>query len=362
MKYNAITLFAKLLIGISFFAAVPTNAAINGKPVLFVHGLQTSHLLTRASDRDSIDFVGDSQEQAGVMANSFDGYITYPSFERLQGGIELAVYNQVKAIEASGQCAQGCFLVTASTGDLVTRYMLSRLGAWGIDSSRFRVLAVLDAVGAGGGTEIADVVVNTVSSNNPFSWAISAALSAWIGDNFSDLEASGLGVLHDLRPSAARNIATSATAVPHLKVAGGGKITPLVNATGAFILGGDDGVVPLHSACGARYRESIDSCANDIEISGRIRSADGPSWGYFHNQYPILMAEDMSHTQIGTSQPAGRIVAISSNVNRNFGGLNANVSERTFTTGRWWWKKTYREVNYNRSLPPGVFVLQAFGG
>lgn len=324
-----------------------------------MHGFVPQHLLAPRGQIDENDLRQEALVQAGIMSPYFDEYIVYPSFERVSGGIATSVYNQVKELETRGICSNGCFVVTLSTGDLVARYMMSRLNAWGINANKFRVLATLDLVGAGSGTELADTGVNVITSDNLFSSVTRLALSAWLGDDFTGIQPSGLDVVNDLRPSMARSLATTNLSIPRLKVAGGGKISPLVDVTGPFISGGDDGVIPLHSACGARYKESIYSCANNIRIDGRVASADGPSWGFLYNQFPVLMPENLGHLDSNDPEPVGKLVAISSNVNKNFAGLSLSVNEQTRTTGRWLWKKTYREVNYNQSTPIGQFIFDS---
>ena len=330
------------------------QAEIAGKKIIFVHGLQTSHLLQERGTLTAEQRRADAIEQAGIFAPRVEDYITYSSTERLQGAVQQEVYSQIKTIEAAGTCSQGCLLVTASTGDLVTRFMLSRLNAWNIDSSKFRVLGTVDMVGAGGGSELADVAVSVLTSNNIFSAAARAAMKAWLGADFSGSEPAALGILHDLRPSIARVTATSNSSVPRVKIAGGGQVVPL-NLTGVFLDGTDDGVVAMHSACGARFKESIDSCSNNIRIDGRLASANGPSWGFWHNQFPILMAEKMGHTQAATTDPVGRLVAMNAGI--NLGGISINPREREFSTGRWFWKKNFRIVNYNESTPFATFLV-----
>jgi len=348
MLFVTSTLFLASVLG------TDAEARIAGKNIIFVHGLQTSHLLQARGTLTAAQRRTDAIEQAGIFAPKVDDYITYSSTERLQGVIQQEVYNQVKQLERAGTCAQGCLLVTASTGDLVTRYMLSRLNAWNIDSSRFRVLGVVDMVGAGGGSELADVAVSALTSGNFLSALARSAITAWLGGDLSGSAPSFLGVLNDLRPTVARVTATSNSSIPRVKIAGGGQIVAL-NLTGGFIAGTDDGVVGLHSACGARYTQSIDSCSNSIRIDGRLASANGPSWGFYHNQFPILMAEDMAHTQAATSNPVGRLVAMNKGI--NLGGVNINPAERQFTTGSWFWKKTYRIVNYNESTPFATYLV-----
>jgi hypothetical protein len=353
MKLLSMLLITSVL-SIALLQSSDAQAEIAGKKIIFVHGLQTSHLLQTRGTLTAAQRRTDAIEQAGIFAPHVDDYITYSSTERLQGTVQWEVYSQVKAIESAGTCAQGCMLVTASTGDLVTRYMLTRLNAWNIDSSKFRVLGTVDMVGAGGGSELADVAVTALTGSNFLSATARAAMQAWLGGDFSGSAPSALGILNDLRPTVARVTATSNSSIPRVKIAGGGQVVAL-NLTGAFLPGTDDGVVAMHSACGARYTQSIDSCSNSIKINGQLTGANGPSWGFWHNQFPILMAENMGHSQAATTDPVGRLVAMNKGI--NVGGIAINPAEREFRTGHWWWKKYYRVVNYNESTPFATYLV-----
>lgn len=324
------------------------QAAIGGKKVVFVHGLQTKAFTTLFdSNRDAI-LRADAQVQAGTyLRNFFDDFIYFDSAKRLSAN-SLSLYNQVKRLESEGTCKDGCYFMTASTGDLVSRYIMSRLGQWGIDSSKFRVLLTFDLVGAGGGTEGADVIVAVVEGN-PISAAIADVLGkVFVGGpiNFGALT----GIINDLRPSIARQTAMQSNSVPRLRIAGGEE-TFLISA---FLKGGDDSVVPLHSACGSSRAESVDSCSRSIGLNGKVGSANGPR-SYLYNHFPIVMATDMKHTQIDYT---GTLVAM--NNGRNFGPLNYSVSEKTRTTGWWIFKKTYRTINKPSNQQAVQFLVNEF--
>jgi len=320
------------------------NAEIDGKKVIYLHGLQTKAFTTFSSNRDQI-LEADAQAQAGAFLRSrFDDFIYYDSAQRLSANSS-SLFAQVKRIEQAGTCRDGCYLFTASTGDLVGRYVMSRLGQWGVDRNKFRILLTFDLVGAGGGTEGADTIV-AVTQGNPIASALGNLLgSIFVGGplNFNSVA----GIINDLRPSIARRTSTQANVVPRLRIAGG-KTTFLISA---LLKGGDDGVVPLHSACGSAVQESIDSCSRSIRIDGRVASADGPR-NLWYNHFPIVMGEDLAHTD---SDYRGKLVAI--NNGRNFGFFRYNVAEKTRTTGWWIFKKTFRTVDKPSSKLAVEFLI-----
>ena len=63
------------------------------------------------------------------------------------------------------------------------------------------------------------------------------------------------------------------------------------------------------------------------------------------------MATDMQHTDTNYT---GRLVAV--NNNRQFGPLSYDVSERSYSTGWWIFKKRYRVIN----KPSGMLATEFF--
>ncbi len=301
------------------------HAKLAGKNVVLVHGFISDDLgsqpNTSEQQANSIDYWRDFWNARA------EGHLAWSSAQRVTGGIKDSIRSQIQAFEQNGLCAQGCVFVTHSTGDLVLRDALRRLGQWGIDTSRFRVLAVLDLAGAGGGTGLADLAVNTANSNVPLSGLVRDIGGLALGIDFTE---SNLGVLNDLRVSAARNIATQNNVYPRLRFVGAG--TLFAGITKLFIEGSDDSVVPMHSACGARFRDDDDSCSNSVRVNGQLRSADGPSSLYF-NHFPIIMGESVDHEEARNDRrPGGQLTTVVNN--RTFGGIRVDFSTRT---GRKWW-------------------------
>ena len=330
-----------VFMGFTAFAST-ANAVIGGKSVIYVHGLQTL-----AFDRDITVAAreADARAQAGVIRPFVDHFIFFDSAERLNVQNN-NLRDQINAIADTGSCVSGCLIVTASTGDLVTRHFLSRLNQWGVDTQRFRVTATFDVVGAGGGTELADLAASVVG--NPFLSGTADLLAGIIiGADVNSVE--DLGIVNDLRPNVARSIGTSFNSIPKLRIAAGDG-----GLTSAFISGGDDGVVPLHSACGSSRAESVDSCSRSIDIDGRIRSASGPR-SFLFNHFPIIMAEDVAHTEAADDVPSGTLVAV--NNNRNFNGVDISFSERSFSTGFWFFRRNFRTISKPSSQSLGAFLI-----
>ena len=140
------------------------------------------------------------------------------------------------------------------------------------------------------------------------------------------------------------------TSVPRLRVAtADGNIL-----SSGLISGNDDGVIPMHSSCGSSRAESIDSCSRSIEADGRLRSADGPR-SFLSNHFPIIMAEDVSHTAFADNDRSGTLVAV--NNNRSFNGVNINLNERSFSTGFWIFKRYFRTIDKPRSQSLAAYLV-----
>ena len=310
-----------IFITVLMLLSVNVHASIAGKPVILVHGLQFDDLqspLTSNADmlERSREYFGDFWTQRG------DIHHFWSTSQRVSGGIKDQFRQHFENLEASGQCANGCIWVTHSTGDLVLRDALSRLGQWGIDRNRVRVLAVIDLAGAGGGTELADLAISVAEGGGLITAATRGVVSLFVG---FDVNGQNLGVVNDLRPAAARNIAKSNQPYPRLRFAGTG--SEFLSVTKPFISGSDDSVVPLHSACGALRKGSFDSCSTSITNNGILTSANGPS-SFIFNHFPIIMAERTGHNDMRTSATNGGIYATIIN-NASFNGLNVDFDDST---------------------------------
>lgn len=309
MKNGYITALLMLLL------STTAHAKLNGKNVVLVHGLQTSHL------GQALDDAG-LQRDANEYWNKYWGQrseaiLYWSATDRVAGGIKDDMHTQIKQLEAQGLCRDGCVFVTHSTGDLVLRDALSRLNQWGVNASDFRVIATLDFAGAGGGSELADLAVNITEGGGLVNSAARGAVNLFLG--FTPTS-NNIGVLHDLRPNAARQIATQNAATPRLRFAGAG--SAFLRATKVFLPGSDDAVVAMHSACGSRYKSSYDSCSRSVRSNGAIRSADGPS-SFYYNHYPVIMGDDTDHFEAITNDRTGYMTPVVNGVTQ---GLHLDFS------------------------------------
>ncbi|MFC4701149.1 hypothetical protein ACFO4O_13325 [Glaciecola siphonariae] len=308
------------------FVSTGCYAAIAGKPVILVHGFQFTDLQNTPPNeafllQQSRNYFSD------YWTSRADEHHYYSSADRVSGGVKDQFKRHFERLEASGLCIQGCVWVTHSTGDLVLRDALNRLGQWGIDRNRVKVLAVIDFAGAGGGTELADLAANVASGGGFVDFTIRQVVRAFLG---VDPSSSGLGVVNDLRPTNARRIAQGNQGVPRLRFVGTG--SEFAGITKPFIQGEDDSVVPLHSACGSNRKGDYNSCSSGIRNNGVLRSARAPS-ALLANHFPVLIGERVNHSQhINNDRVGGVYAPIINNVSAN--GLVIDFAE---STGRRWW-------------------------
>lgn len=331
-------------------AAMNSYASLGGMKVVLVHGFQAedlneSHRSQKASQYGSYDNYLKHRAQNVYWSNSpwkakADASIWWDSKERITGGIAADVRNQIATLANNNNFKnKPILLITHSTGDLVIRHALKRLSAWGISTNNFKVVAVMDFAGAGGGTEIADIANDIANGSGLINSAQRAAINAFMG--FTP-QAGKLGVLTDLRPSNARTIDAGASTYPRFRFVGTGWQN--AGITKPFIRGMDDSTVPLHSACMAASIEAIDSCSNGIANNGVIKSVNGPDNGVWSNYYPMLMGEKTHHGGVIGNQTGSELATVNSSNSITRNGLNLTFA--TTTKKYWWsWGRNVRWVN-----------------
>lgn len=313
-------------------AALFASAAqgqIAGKNVILVHGFQQGDLSNPPADDAEVSRRGDAYWQAFWAARA-EARIDWASNDRVEGRTAERAFAQMLSISQSGLCNSGCVLVTHSTGDLVARYILENQANWlrGAGAAPLTILTTLDFAGAGGGTELADLAVNVAYSDNWYDYPVRAALGAFLG---VDPEPGNLGVVNDLQPAVARNIGTSPSAIPHLRFVGGG--SSYGGITKPFIKGTDDGVVPLHSACGATTAGSFDSCIGNVDLDGKRTSVKAPGARYY-NHYPVLMSRGINHGAVVDNTTGNAMTYAFNNLNAN--GVAVNFDTYTYNKRAWW--------------------------
>lgn len=308
---------------------IESHAKFAGKNLVLVHGLKVDDFKNRPTDAQ-LPGLAESY-WSDYWGGRAEAKLYWPATERITGRVKDLIRAQIKDLEARGTCASGCVFLTHSAGDLVTRDALTRLGQWGVNPSRFKVLATLDLAGAGGGSELADLAINVSDGGGIFSSIQRQIVKLFTGINPTR---GTLGTVYDLRPSNARSIARTNTGTPRLRFVGTG--AAYLGVSRPFVKGNDDGVVGVHSTCGASSARSYDSCSTSVRDNGVLRSTSGPT-SFMSNHYPILMGSGTDHFEIITNKRTGNYTTVING--RTIGGIRLDFS--TKTKRKWWalWRK-----------------------
>lgn len=343
------------------------SAQLAGKNVILIQGFLPQHLLFNPTDNGKKDSDTYWKTFDSSFKNSGNSNVLhFPSHKRLEGtgGVASIVAAQLKTMLQNGYCDNQCVIITHSTGDLVMRYMLANkntlLGS--TLANRFKVAAFIDMAGAGGGTELASFGVDVINGVNHGSSILEALLN-WAGFNFK--LGINTGVMYNLQPSIARNTSVSnIPAVPRLRVAStGSEIYGFV--THPIIKGGDDSVVPLHSACGAASATAYNSCVRDLRIDGRVMSISAAPYAsqLYNYHYPIIMSEKLPHNSMQAAHSGYEMTFALSSSNRYMSGgaktINVNVAYHEVYA--WWdWYRKYRFINNAPSRNMGQIIKTSF--
>ncbi|WP_349557801.1 hypothetical protein [Marinobacter sp. NFXS9] len=322
----------KTTIAVALMAATCSTGALAqlaGHNVILVHGFQQEDLASPPADMDAVKANGEDYWRTFWLSRS-EARIDWASDGRVEGKIAQQAYQQVKAIAQEGLCSDYCIVVSHSTGDLVTRYLLDNQARWlaadGLPP--LKILASLDFSGAGGGTDLADLAVSVAYNDSWYLAPVKAAVKLFTG---IDPQPGKLGVVNDLQTNAARNLAVSPNSIPRLRFVAGG--ASYGGVTKPFIDGTDDGVVPTHSSCGSASSNAIDSCVSNLSLAGKVSSQDAPS-SLYYNHYPILMNEGVTHSGVLGSEVGNISVPVVNNTALN--GLQVDFASRTYNKRAWW--------------------------
>lgn len=344
-------------------AAASSFAAIDGMKVVLIHGYQADDLnedfrSSKTSQYGTYDNYlkhrAENEYWVGPWAAKADASIWWDSKERIKDGIAADVKKQFKDLaQNSNFKGKPLLLVTHSTGDLVTRHALKKLSNWGISTNDFKVMAVMDFAGAGGGTEIAQTAYDISVGSGVVNSAQRAAVEAIMG--FSP-DQGEMGVMEDLRPSIARGINAGTSSYPRLRFVGTG--WEYAGVTKPFLKGMDDSVVPLHSACMASSDGAYDSCVNYIANNGVLKSVSKSPSSLWNNYHPILMGEKTHHGGTIGSQKGSEIATVNSNdtVTKN----RVRMRYSTTTKKHWWSNGKYvRWINSGSNKKMSDVVIAA---
>jgi len=305
------------------------HAQLAGHNVILVHGFQQEDLANPPANLNEVKSAGEDYWRTFWLSRS-DARVDWGSDGRVEGNIAQQAYQQMREISQQGLCSDYCIIVSHSTGDLVTRYLLENQARW-LQSDGLqplKILAAIDYSGAGGGTELADLALNVAYNDSWYNWPLKQAVRAFTGIT---PEPGKLGVVNDLQTNTARNLAVSPNNVPRLRFVAGG--SSFGGITKPFIAGTDDGVVPTHSACGATTSNGIDSCSSSLSLAGKVSNQDGPS-DLYYNHFPILMNEGVSHSGVLGSETGNISVPVVNDTTLN--GLRIDFASRTYNKRSWW--------------------------
>jgi hypothetical protein len=305
------------------------SAQLAGHNVILVHGFQQEDLANPPANLQEVKNAGADYWRTFWLSRA-DARIDWGSDGRVEGQIAQQAYQQLQSISQQGLCNDYCIVVSHSTGDLVTRYLLENQARWlqNAGLAPLKVLASIDFSGAGGGTELADLALNVAYNDSWYNWPLKQAVRAFTGIT---PEPGKLGVVNDLQTNTARNLAVSPNSIPRLRFVAGG--SSFGGITKPFIAGTDDGVVPTHSACGATTSDGIDSCSSSLSLAGKVSSQNGPS-ALYYNHFPVLMNEGVSHSGVLGSETGNTSVPVVNN--RTLNGLRVDFASRTYNQRAWW--------------------------
>ncbi|WP_431686263.1 hypothetical protein [Hahella sp. NBU794] len=360
------TLKLWLTVMLMFAACGAAKAQLAGKNVLLIQGFLPQHILFNPTDQGRADGIGYWDGFDASLKDPATTRILYwPSHYRLQGagGIAALIANQLQPILSSGFCDHECVVITHSTGDLVMRYVLSNKNSL-LGSSlaqRFKVAAVIDMAGAGGGTELANFGVDLINGVNHGAEVLEALLK-FLG--YEIPLGINPGVMIDLQTSVARNTAvTNLPAIPRLRIAATGSEF-YGFATHPIIKGRDDSVVPLHSACGAAYDGALDSCVRDLRVDGRVTSVSkAPSLSQLYDyHYPIIMSEKMAHNEMQANKRGRDMTFALSGADRyNAGARTIGLDVEYHSVYAWWdWFREYRYITDADDKTMGRVIMDSF--
>ncbi len=309
--------------------AADASAQLAGHNVILVHGFQQQDLANPPASMNAIKAAGADYWRTFWLARS-DARIDYGSDGRVEGTIAQQAYSQIRAISQQGLCNNYCIVVSHSTGDLVTRYLLENQARWlqadGLPP--LKILTSLDFSGAGGGTELANLAISVAYNDSWYLEPVKAAVKAFVG---IDPRPGKMGVINDLQTNTARNLAVSPNGIPRIRLVAGG--ASYGGLTSPFIAGEDDGVVPIHSSCGATTATGIDSCVSNLSMGGKVSSQDGPD-GLYYNHYPVLMNAGVSHSGVLGTETGNISVPVVNNTTLN--GFRVDFASRTYNKRAWW--------------------------
>ena len=328
VKKTLVAMLLALAVAGMFITAAP--AQIAGHNVLFIHGFVPEDLINNPSDEE----IYARRIHSSYFRERSEGFLNWSSAERVEGRISEQLFEQAKVYSEQGLCDDGgCVLVTVSTGDQVARHFIENQAAW-LENAGYKplnIIATLDFVGAGGGTDMADLAVGAAFL--PAATKTIVALAFGLSQDLNNY--NNLGVINDLTYNGARSLSMEPNDIPRLRFsAGGNGGLDTLNPMSQLIRGEDDTLIPASSSCGASSPAGIESCSDYVNYDGKRGNYNGPD-GLLYNHFPVLMAADYSHYTLADDEHKGRATYVYNNFNA---GLNVDFDTYIKTVTRKWWQ------------------------
>ena len=352
MKKNKSSITLSSLCAVLLTLSASFGAVSKEYKTILIHGLQPQQLINAAGSNVESDGASYWSSYWGRLS---DERIDWPSYERIEGKIATDwIWPKLKQFSESKLCEAGCVLVTHSTGDLVARYIIDNQENWLTNAGLepLNIVATFDIAGAGGGSELADIAVSALTGAADWSSVVDRALKWWLGSDVTE----AVGVLHDLKVNNARRIApVPDVRAPRLRFVAEGD--DFFGATKLFLKGKDDGVVALHSSCGASAVESFESCSRSIATDGQITSQSDGVQGFMPYHFPMIMSDNYSHNNIRNAAHKGNVTV--ANHTAQIGGRAVSFQIVNESSGHWFWKKHYRFVANSNNLSASELIYSA---
>ncbi|MDN3612355.1 hypothetical protein ACODM8_12345 [Vibrio ostreicida] len=337
-------------IALMFITSGATQAAIGDYKVVLIHGFQSDQLQSKP-DKAQVEREGEDYWKDYWLQYS-EARIDWPAYERVEGKISSEyAWPKLQELSRDRVCQPGCVFVTHSTGDLVARYILDNQANWlsSAGLTPLNIVATFDFAGAGGGSELSDILVNVFEGGGVLNEAMRYALALWLGEMPNKENA---GVLNDLKVSNARQIARlSEHRIPRIRFVGNG--TDYLKTTSVFLPGNDDGVVAAHSACGAADPGRYNSCSTRLAMNGKMVSQNRGVSSFMPEHYPFIMGNGYSHSDVVGEKHKGKVTSSMSQIALADG---QSVEIQTYKAKSWWGTQYLYVQGSNRSTMSEIAV------
>lgn len=339
-----LTLLHRLLtLCCSLALSFSAHASLAGYPVILIQGFQPAHLKNNPSPA-TVEHDG-MRYWESFWSSKADARIDWPSHERIRGKIATDyLWPKLQQFSKEQLCVPGCIIVSHSTGDLVTRYLLDHQALWLTNAglSPLNIVATFDFAGAGGGTELADLALNIATGETLIHRGLRAAIGLWLNGGAGEaVTPVRLGVLQDLRINSARQLAPLPDSrVPRLRIIGAH--SDFFGLTSPFLPGQDDGVIASHSSCAAQMPAAFSSCSSTLGMDGKISTQQGVS-RFMPWHYAVLMSHAYSHSTVLAAQRQGNVTAATTSISL-LHGSQFEVDVQQQSRGFWRFQASYRFV------------------